>query len=758
VVGSIRDPWLGLLPLLLLGAACGAQELPASVSQPVSPRSAGNSEKENRRQARTLYGAGLLNARNNHLLEATRQLEEAWKLDPTAAPVGRALIPLYLTLGRADDALDFSRRVLDLDPDDFETWHSYARQLKDRTKTKEALEAMSHAASCRSLKERPHEQAQITFDLGVLYEEFSDLPKALAAFQQAETSLLKHHQTLVDSDQATDKQLQAELARLYEKKAQVCVNLQKFDQAATAYEKAQTILRDDLHDSVHADRLKLELAKAHQSAGRLEKSLAGLDEYLRTQPAEVEPYRLRIALLTDLGREAEIVPSLKSYADQDRRNIGLRLVLAEQYSKNSSDWGKAQEEYEALIREDPTPEVYRGLFGLLKKKGEAEHVLDKLDRALAAANPRDTSQANPSEAGKARAMLQVIRQDPDLVRQLIPLGVTRTRRGQGLDFWTRQFLAILAVRTNQLSAAENFYRSCLEESHPIPGFLRQEHEIYSGLLEVLSLQGKHEEIIEICQQGLKQAQMTNRLLFHDWLARTLGRLGKTEEALAEADQAIQVADENNVLGCRLLHATILAWANQSDRAVKECQNLFKDAFKPEDIHRIRSALSGIYSTAHENDKAEEQLRRIIADFPDDATAHNDLGYMIADQGNDLPEAENLIRRAIELDRQQKHKEANVGPDDDQDHAAFVDSLGWVLFRRGQLTEALHELQRASTLPEGDDPVIWDHLGDVHFRLGDQAKARESWSKAISLYDKKKRRKRDDQYQELKRKLKLLNKE
>jgi tetratricopeptide (TPR) repeat protein len=252
--------------------------------------------------------------------------------------------------------------------------------------------------------------------------------------------------------------------------------------------------------------------------------------------------------------------------------------------------------------------------------------------------------------------------------------------------------------------------------------------------------------------------MTNRLLFHDWLARTLSRLGKTEEALAEADQAIQVADENNVLGCRLLHATILAWANQSDRAVKECQNLLKDAFKPEDVHRIHSALSGIYSTAHENDKAEEQLRRIIADFPDDATAHNDLGYMIADQGNDLPEAENLIRRAIELDRRQKHQEADVGPDDDQDHAAFVDSLGWVLFRRGKLTEALHELQRASTLPEGDDPVIWDHLGDVHFRLGDQAKARESWSKAISLYDKKKRRKRDDQYQELKRKLKLLNKE
>lgn len=752
---SFQIAWSSFLTIPLLGAAPNVQELPGNQLKTISAQSPANRQKEDRRQARALYGAALLNARNKRLLEAVCQLEQARKLDPTAAPVARALIPLYLSLGRTEDALSYCRRTLDLDPDDFETWYSYARQLKDLAKTKEATEAMARAVSCPSLKDRPHELAQITFDLGVLCEESSNLPKALAAFRRAETSLLEHRQTLIDSGQVTDKQLHAELARTLERKAHVCAKLKKFNQAARAYEEARTIFRDDLNDLFHSARLNLELAKAYRSAGRQEKSLAVLDEYLRTQPPEAEPYRLRIAILIDLGREGEIIPSLKTYADQDNRNVALHLLLAELYSQKSTDWNKAQEEYNALLRENPNAEAYHGLFEILSKKGRVEEVLSTLDQAVAGANPTDKSHANPSEAAKARTIMMVIGQDPELIGRLIPLGVARTRGSHGLDLVTRQFLALLAARTKQLPAAESLYRSCLEEPRDLPSFLPQEQEIYSGLLRVLRLQGKHQEVIETCKRGLTKIQAANRLLLYGYLAETYSFLGQEEEALNEADQALQLADEKSRLDCQIRRARILAEANQRTNAIHECQPLLKDDAKPEDVHAIRLTLYGIYSTAHQNDKAEEQLRRILQDLPDDAGAHNDLGYLMADQGKNLPEAEELIRRAIELDRQQKHQDANAGSDDDQDNAAFVDSLGWVLFRRGRVQEALHELLRATTLPEGDDPVIWDHLGDVYLLQGESAKARDSWSKAISLYEKERRRKLDDQYKELKHKLKQL---
>ena len=56
------------------------------------------------------------------------------------------------------------------------------------------------------------------------------------------------------------------------------------------------------------------------------------------------------------------------------------------------------------------------------------------------------------------------------------------------------------------------------------------------------------------------------------------------------------------------------------------------------------------------------------------------------------------------------------------------------------------------LPDGDDPVMWDHLGDVYHRLMRLDEARAAWRRALDLYDQNRRRKTDDRYQELLRKL------
>ena len=86
--------------------------------------------------------------------------------------------------------------------------------------------------------------------------------------------------------------------------------------------------------------------------------------------------------------------------------------------------------------------------------------------------------------------------------------------------------------------------------------------------------------------------------------------------------------------------------------------------------------------------------------PNAPQALNFLGYLLADHQQDLPEAEKLIRRAVAQD---------------PDNGAYLDSMGWVLFRLGNLTEARAHLERALTLM-GDDPVVHEHLGDVYREL------------------------------------------
>jgi Flp pilus assembly protein TadD len=169
---------------------------------------------------------------------------------------------------------------------------------------------------------------------------------------------------------------------------------------------------------------------------------------------------------------------------------------------------------------------------------------------------------------------------------------------------------------------------------------------------------------------------------------------------------------------------------------------------PSDQQEIRYLLSNVYNAWKKLPECEQQLTSILRADPDNATANNDLGYIWADHNKNLDEAEAMIRKALDLDREQR-KRAGL---DVEDNAAYVDSLGWVLFRRGKIEDALRELERAAKLPEGDDPVIWDHLGDVYRHLMRMDEARTAWRRAVELYDQNRRKKSDEKYRELQRKL------
>jgi tetratricopeptide (TPR) repeat protein len=118
---------------------------------------------------------------------------------------------------------------------------------------------------------------------------------------------------------------------------------------------------------------------------------------------------------------------------------------------------------------------------------------------------------------------------------------------------------------------------------------------------------------------------------------------------------------------------------------------------------------------------EKQWPRAEADFlkalefePDQPFVLNYLGYSWVEQGRNLAEAEQMIRKAVAL-----------RPSD----GYIVDSLGWVLYRLGRADEAVSELERAVEL-KPEDPVINDHLGDVYWSVGRQREARFQWRTAL----------------------------
>lgn len=118
------------------------------------------------------------------------------------------------------------------------------------------------------------------------------------------------------------------------------------------------------------------------------------------------------------------------------------------------------------------------------------------------------------------------------------------------------------------------------------------------------------------------------------------------------------------------------------------------------------------------DVLESNLRKLIEIRPDNAHAYNALGYTLADRSERLPEARELIEKAIHLT-----------PED----PFIMDSMGWVLYRQGQFKESLDWLQRAFMMRP--DAEVAAHLGEVLWADGQRERAQQVWTDALRDHPK-----------------------
>ena len=153
------------------------------------------------------------------------------------------------------------------------------------------------------------------------------------------------------------------------------------------------------------------------------------------------------------------------------------------------------------------------------------------------------------------------------------------------------------------------------------------------------------------------------------------------------------------------------------------QNKLKEALG---VYRLISVLSPYDSEAHfylgsiywelkQENLFEKELKKALELNPDYAEALNFLGYEFVEQNRNLRQAEVMIQKAVNLE---------------PDNGAYIDSLGWLYFKKGRIKKAREFLEKAASLME--DPVIYDHLGDVYFKLKEIDQAKLNWQESLKL--------------------------
>jgi len=138
----------------------------------------------------------------------------------------------------------------------------------------------------------------------------------------------------------------------------------------------------------------------------------------------------------------------------------------------------------------------------------------------------------------------------------------------------------------------------------------------------------------------------------------------------------------------------------------------------EEVAEIASATGMAYSEMGDHARALQLTERALDAFPDNPTYLNNLGYFLAEQGNELPRALELTSRAVELS---------------PGNASFLDSYGWALYMSGKYTQALEPMIKATEL-EPNSAEIRYHLGAVYLKLGRIEEARIEIRKSLFIED------------------------
>lgn len=717
------------------------------------------------RDAVARFGAAVWNLRRERLLTAARQLEAAAKADPAATAPRRELIRVYSQIGREPDAIRIAKEVVKRDPTDVDSAHQLARLLFDAGELAEAVAVAKRAVEIELPLARADKAVAMYRDLATLCEKTDDPAAAAVALGKAVELLVEQRRDVIKARAFTPKEADTAAAECLERLGKVHVKRRRFDAAASAFEDAARLFGGPLvEDPSAAARLAWNLSGVYQARGDAPTALKHLDRFLKLRPIAPEPYERLAALLRDAGRGDEVVALLRRFAAGDAKNLPLRAVLAAELAREPAARPEADALFGEVMAASNDPVVVGVVVRSHLEQSRPREIVAELDRAFEhLREDRKDDKPLTAESVAAREFArEKIRVIGDILRGDNRAAVAVLRAGAGdLESGTKRnhqlyyFLGQLAARHDELAlAALQFQEAVRRAPRSTRDAEGTQGDAYVALIDVLRRAGKPDQVARVCREGISDGGLGEGF-FNYYLAGALAELGEAEGALAAVEKAIAQSSDGNRLAVRLQKVHVQRVLGRWSDAVATARRLLEEFDAPADRLRIRYALAGAYWGAKKRDEAEAELRAILDVDPDHAATCNDLGFYLADQGRDFDEAERLIRLAITSDRIDRRKTGHGEPQ----NAAYLDSLGWVLFRRGRLPEARAELERAAALHAGaNDPVVWDHLGDVLFRSGEKDEAKRAWEKAQGLYEKLpggSARAAGERLDELKRKLKRV---
>jgi tetratricopeptide (TPR) repeat protein len=270
------------------------------------------------------------------------------------------------------------------------------------------------------------------------------------------------------------------------------------------------------------------------------------------------------------------------------------------------------------------------------------------------------------------------------------------------DAWLLR--GVLELQDNKLATAERSLKRYLELLLPKRNAANRaetSRSLAQAYLSLAQIAEQRKDWVEADGWLKRIDSAEDRLATQMRRATLLARQGKTDEAR----KLIRSQPEKSPAEARLKLSTEVQVLREN-KQYKTAYDLLTDAASrtPNDMDLVYD-LAMVAEKMGNLEDMERLLRKVIAAKPDYQHAYNALGFSLAERNMRLPEARQLIVKALEL-----------APND----PFITDSLGWVEFRSGNLAEALKILQGA--YKARPDAEIAAHLGEVLWAMGKRDQA------------------------------------
>lgn len=436
----------------------------------------------------------------------------------------------------------------------------------------------------------------------------------------------------------------------------------------------------------------IQVSRILASSGQGGKALGVLDRVIKQDPAVSEAYFSKGLLLLNLKRyveaEAAMREGIERSPDSALGHYHFGRVLLE-----TGKIDEARSAFERAIAVNPSFEpAYLALSSLYESRNQKDQAIGILQKYIENIDPRNREirrqlvrlyVESKDYGGAMQELDRLIAEDPsDLDAQLRMALILGEQR---------EYTKAINILTQILKArpAELKVRDYL-------GYIYEEAKENEKAIEAYTLNVQLEPTYF-------EGHLHLGLLYY--------RLKKFPDAIKHVERAVALnpkqPEPHTVLGLAFLQQ------KQFEKSAEAFEEGIRHNPKSADLH---FNLGTVYDKLDRFDDVVRAMETAIKLDPHHSDALNYLGYSYAERGIHIEQAILLTKQAVALK---------------PDNGYYVDSLGWAFFKSGLLNDALREIKKAAALV-GDDPVIYEHLGDIYAKQKKLSDAREAWLHALEL--------------------------